>query len=352
MITEISRPVFSVVMPMYNVAEYVAKSIKSVLDQDFKHFELICVNDGCTDDTLDVVHQFDDNRIRVIDQENMGLAAARNTGIQASRGLFIALLDSDDFWHPSKLRLHLEHFNANPEIGVSYSASKFVDTHNKELGIGQYPKTDNISQKDVFCRNPIGNGSAAVIRRKVLFDIAYTRHNTKESRLCFFDETLRQSEDIDFWLKIVLDTQWQVGGIPEALTYYRVNSSGLSANLEKQLNSWHTSIKKHQNQHPEFFKTWYSLGLAYQFRYLSRRAVQSGNRWAALRYLAKALASDSRIVAEEPRRTLTTSACVLLSFLPMPVYRFVERSIMQIAGFSKQLFEPGTGTKHLRKYSS
>ena len=140
----INKPVFSVVMPMYNVEKYVRQAIASVLAQTYQHFELLCVDDGSTDGTLAIAASFADPRIRIISQENRGLSGARNTGINNSSGLYVAFLDSDDYWDMDKLRSHLEHFRNNARLGVSYSASAFIDDNGRAMGIGQYPKIENI----------------------------------------------------------------------------------------------------------------------------------------------------------------------------------------------------------------
>ena len=195
-------PLISVVVPMYNVAAYINRCLDSILAQSFEEFEVICVDDGCTDNTVELVEQYDDERIRLVRQENKGLAAARNTGINASHGSFVAFCDSDDFWREDKLLMHFEHLCNNPDVGVSYSASAFVDQDGEPMGIGQYPKVRGITPEHILCRNPIGNGSAPVIRRIALAQIAFLQQINGEQRLAYFDETLRQSEDIECWLRI------------------------------------------------------------------------------------------------------------------------------------------------------
>lgn len=313
-------PVFSVVMPMYNVEKYVKEAIYSVLNQSYDNFELLLVDDGCTDKTIEKVKSFEDVRIKLITQRNRGLAGARNTGIHHAKGQYIALLDSDDIWHRDKLLEHLKHFNENPDVSVSYSSSEFVDESSLPLGIGQYPKLTDISPKDIFCRNPIGNGSAPVFKRQVFDKVGRNQILEGEVRRTFFDERLRQSEDIELWLRIALSTSFKFAGIEKALTYYRVNSSGLSANLEAQLESWKRVVKHNYSLNPDFFNRWYSLALAYQLRYLARRAVQSHNGSAAIRYINGAMNSSVQIIFEEPKRTLMTYGCALLSFLPSSLY--------------------------------
>ena len=90
------NPLISVVMPVFNVERYVAEAIGSVLAQSFADFELIIVDDGGKDRSMEICRSFGDPRIRIVSQANRGLAGARNSGILAARGEFVALLDSDD----------------------------------------------------------------------------------------------------------------------------------------------------------------------------------------------------------------------------------------------------------------
>ena len=97
-------PKISVIMPVYNVEKFVARSIESVLRQTHADFELILVDDGGNDQSLAICRNFKDPRIRIISQVNRGLAGARNTGIRNANGQYIALIDSDDLWHEEKDR--------------------------------------------------------------------------------------------------------------------------------------------------------------------------------------------------------------------------------------------------------
>ena len=330
-----SIPMISVVIPMFNVEKYIEQSIQSVLGQTYHNFELILVDDGCSDNTLKLVEQFEDHRIRLIQQKNRGLSGARNTGIDASRGFYIALLDADDFWNPEKLAKHLHHLNNNPGVGVSYCPSLFVDEDSKLLGIGQFPKLTNVSKQHIFCRNPVGNGSAAVIRRSLLNDIGYFGLNQDKYRKMYFDESLRQSEDIELWTRIALTTQWKFEGITEPLTYYRVNEGGLSANIEGQLHSWKHAVSQNNFRDPDFFKKYYTLAKAFQLRYLARRAIQSSSRVAGLTLIHKALFCDLRILFQEPSRTSITFCSAWLKLLPVKLYALIEQSAMTFLGHKK-----------------
>ena len=315
---------------MFNVEKYIRTCLDSVLGQTLQDFEVLCVDDGCTDNTVNIVLSYDDSRIKLISQTNRGLAAARNTGINASVSPFIALLDADDYWHPEKLKMHFNHLCSNPGLGISYSQSRFIDAKGGILPIGQHPKLNCIKREDVLCRNPIGNGSAPVIRRDALLDVARKRDNYDEHQLQYFDERLRQSEDIELWLRIILNTSWRFEGIGRELTYYRINSSGLSADLKKQFYSWRIAMEMNYKGHELFFEKWLSLAEAYQKRYLARRAIQSNQSITAIALLIQALSTNSKILVQEPFKTVTTSVCALLSFMPFALYKTIENTAMKM----------------------
>lgn len=110
-------PLITCIVPVYNGERFVAETIESMLAQTYRPIEVIVVNDGSTDSTPDVLGQFAD-RINVINQENAGQAAARNRGIEAANGDFIAFLDADDLWLPEKLEVQMKYLAANPEADL------------------------------------------------------------------------------------------------------------------------------------------------------------------------------------------------------------------------------------------
>lgn len=322
-------PTFSVIMPIYNVESYIQEAIDSVLNQSYKNFELLCINDGSTDTSEDIVSQYNDSRIRLISQKNRGLSGARNTGINHAQGNYIAFLDSDDYWRKDKLSSHIKHFQQDESLCVSYSASAFVDENSNIMGIGQHPKLKNIDAVDIFCRNPIGNGSAPVFRKSTLMEMAKKGGVDDENRLTFFDENMKQSEDVEFWLRVILTTQAKFEGLSEELTYYRVNANGLSANLDKQFSAWSYAVEKNRQLAPSFFKKYLPLASSYQYRYLARRAVQSGNGLGAVRLIHKSIFNCPQILTDEPKRTLLTYICCFLSLLPEKIYKPIEAAAMK-----------------------
>lgn len=322
-------PIVSVIMPVYNTAKYVQSAIESVLAQTFTDFELLIVDDAGQDNSVALCRAYNDPRIQIISQANRGLAGARNTGIRNARGQFIALLDSDDLWEAEKLEKHVAHLWQSPDVGISYAASSMIDDNGKFLRIVQRPKLKNVTARDVFLRNPIGNGSAPVIRKAVFEDIAFV--NETRNELDYFDETFRQSEDIECWCRMALMTHWRFEGISGAYTRYRINEGGLSANVVKQFETWSRVKARVTELNPEFASAWGRYAEAYQKRYLARRSFRMGEGPLAWSLMKEALNTCPRILLEEPAKTLTTlAAAFALRFRPQrlnrPLQALIERS--------------------------
>lgn len=322
----------SVIMPVYNVERYLAQAIDSVLAQTFTDFELIIVDDGATDGSAAIYSAYDDPRIRVIKQANRGLAGARNTGIRNAKGAFIGLLDSDDLWRPEKLEKHIAHLRSRPDVGVSYSASEFIDEHGRSLNLFMRPLLTGIDPGYVLCRNPIGNGSAPVFRAEVFKDIGFAGNNSEEAEVWYFDETFRYSEDIECWMRIAALTGWKFEGLGDPLTLYRVVPGTLSANTEKMFEFWSRMLAKVQDYAPELAKRYGNKARAYQLRYYARRAVQEKQSGKALSHLGRALAQHPAMIVEEPSRTLVTVGAVLLSaILPASLFGKLQEWVVKRA---------------------
>lgn len=328
------KPLVSVIVPAYNAACFLPESISSVLAQTWRDFELIVVNDGSTDGTMACVEAFTDRRIRLVTQANRGLAGARNGGIRAARGTFIALLDADDLWHPEKLARHVAHLRANPAVGVSYSASAFMDNEGRDMHVMQSPKLRGVTPRDVFLRNPVGNGSAPVIRRKTLDDIAFVAPIGASRELWYFDERFRQSEDIECWLRIALSTHWIFEGLGDPLTRYRVNVDGLSAALDKQYATWEAAVDKARGIAPFFVARYERQARAYQLRYLARRALSMRDPARAARLLYRAMVGFPGMWREEPARTgITLAAALALACLPRATYEGLSSRASRVVGW-------------------
>lgn len=306
-------PKASVIVPAYNVAKTISDTLDALLAQTYDDFEIVIVDDGSTDDTQKIAQSYAarDSRVRIVRQTNRGLAGARNTGIVSSFGTYIGFCDSDDLWVPGKLAAHVAHLEAKPDVGLSYSGSALITEDGRPTGLSQSPKLHNITPEHIFKRNPVGNGSAPVFRRAALAAIAFRPEHEKQ-RPWVFDETFRQSEDIECWMRLALTTQWGIEGIPGLLTQYRINNSGLSAATDKQLDSWERMVAKLRPLNPMFFARVEPSARAYQLRYLARRAVSDRNGAVARKMVFASLRSSLRPIFEEPVKSFVTLAAALI----------------------------------------
>lgn len=323
----------SIIVPAFNVEATLTRTLNALLAQTYTAYEIIIVDDGSTDRTAAIAAQFGQTpKVRVIHQTNRGLAGARNTGINAARGEVIGFCDADDLWVPEKLARHIAHLEANAHVGVSYSGSALIDDAGQPLGQAQRPKLRHVSMVDIFKRNPIGNGSAVVMRRVVLNAIAY-RPAHEVRRNWYFDETFRQSEDIECWMRIALETDWVFEGIGGLLTQYRISAGGLSAATGRQLAAWDRMVAKLRPQNEAFFAVNTPVARAYQLRYLSRRAINDLDGTRA-RQLMGAWLSESRWpLFEEPVKSTTTllATLALCAVGPETLQRAVQK-LRQLRG--------------------
>lgn len=325
----------SVIIPTYNAEKFIAKTIHSVLNQTYQDFEILIIDDESPDDSVAVCRQFDDPRIRIISQPNRGLPGARNTGIREAKGELIAFLDADDLWAPEKLERHVKHLDARPEVGVSFSYSAFIDDDDRLTGLYQKPKRlDGITPDYVLCRNPIGNGSAAVLRREVFDGIAFEDNKHGMVETCYFDERVNHhsadATDVECWLRISIQTDWELSGIPEALTLYRIHTGGLSANVMRQLESLEAVIDKTRGYAPDVIAQCEARAKAYHMRYIARRAVTLRDGGLAVSMVNKSLKSHWRMTLEEPKKTvMTVGAAYLLRTLPQRLYLKMENVAMK-----------------------
>jgi glycosyltransferase involved in cell wall biosynthesis len=224
------RPLVSVVIPVYNQAEFVGEAIQSVLDQTYPEFEVIVVNDASPDHTSKVVKQYADPRVKlIVHQENRGLPAARNTGMRASSGEIIALLDSDDLFHPEKLQAHVDFLEKHPEISVTYNA-RFELNHSARTIRELWRPPLSVSLADLVLGFPF-SPSDMVLRRECAFDVG------------LFDESfVCGGEDTDLPCRLAL-AGYQFAGVNRALGYRRYHSGKGRKNLPCRLDDVARSLK-------------------------------------------------------------------------------------------------------------
>ncbi len=213
-----TRPMFSVIIPVYNNAEFLKDSISSVLDQTYPHFELLIVNDASPDHAEEVIKSFTDPRIRYIKHDvNKGLSEARNTGILNSVAEYIALLDGDDYFHKEKLQAHAEFLDQNRDIDVTYNPRYELNHSSKTIrGLWRPPLIVDLA--DLILGYPF-SPSDMVVRRSCMFKVG------------LFDKShTYYGEDLDINCKLAIEG-YKFASVNRALNYRRYHSRRVIKNL-------------------------------------------------------------------------------------------------------------------------
>ena len=229
------NPTVSVIIPTYNRAHLIGMAVQSVLEQSYQDFEIIVVDDASTDNTGEVVRSFKDERIRYIrHKKNKGAAAARNTGIKAARGEYIAFQDSDDKWLPEKLEKQMKVFeNAPLEVGVVYTGFLRI-ANDKKI----YIPSSWVTQKE---------GS---IHKELLKGNFVTTQSIVTCKECFekagmFDERLPRLQDWELVLR--LSKYYDFKCIDEPLLTSPYTSDSISANNEALIKALKLILSAHFN---------------------------------------------------------------------------------------------------------
>lgn len=253
----------SVVIPTYNYGAYVGQAIESALAQTRAPLEVIVVDDGSTDDTPERLAAFGD-RIRAIRQDNAGLSAARNTGIAAARGTHVALLDSDDAWHPRKLELQartLEQFPGSAAIGTG---TMHGTAEAPPSSLGGWPEVVSEESTPVSLEMLVLRvrfaPSSALIDRQVLEEVGP------------FDTELRSAEDRDMWIRIA--AKHPVRTVVAPLLWYRLHNASMSRN----------ATRMEENELRVLYKSFRELEPLRGQWLLRRKALALANFAAAWRY--------------------------------------------------------------------
>ena len=214
-------PLVSVIIPSYNSAHFLNRSVDSVLAQTHKNIEIIIIDDGSTDDTAEVIKRFAD-KVRYHYQENRGLAGARNAGIELARGQYIQFLDADDWIAAEKLERQVTQFEKSPEISVVYSDYVMVD----DSGSRMEENTRWLKGKDY--------GADSNVFERLLCECFLVVHSTLVRAEVFqqegkFDEDRNLSEDWDLWLRLACRGH-KFHYVPGEFAYYYKHGEAMTEN--------------------------------------------------------------------------------------------------------------------------
>lgn len=278
------EPQVSIIMPVYNGEKYVVEAIESILNQSYKDYEIIIVNDGSTDNTFDKIRSYLQlSNTKYVEQRNRGLPAALNTGIKASSGEYIAFLDCDDVWLPHKLDMQVVFMKEHPEVGLVHGNISYIDQYGTPFTPDSPYETD--ISGNCFPELFMGNRIAVLT---VLMKKECIR------KVGFFSENLKYADDYDMWLRI--SRHYPLGHIDKCLAVYRKHPGGISSNIIAHNADVLEVLGRTLKQFPD---TWRIVGndkvkdrLFYLTNHLGTLCYNSGKYLSAVRYFLKATNLD------------------------------------------------------------
>lgn len=262
----------SIIIPCYNSSRYLSETLTNILSQTHSNFECLVIDDGSTDDTSLIARSFAerDNRIRYYSQENAGSAAARNKGIELSKGEFFQFIDADDLIHPEKVKIQVEYLLENSTIDVAFgqvvlfNGSEEVNFNSVVDCNNNYTKRLNGRDQEVLKYLVLDNIMAihaALFRSKIIRSIG------------IFDTNLKSCEDYDFWFRAALaHFNFSYNTDPRTTCYYRKHIQNKSYSSSRMSYYRSLVIQKHLNavrsDYPELYGIFFDRFLLNQRKYL------------------------------------------------------------------------------------
>lgn len=302
-------PRVSVVVPACNAERFIKSTLATALGQTLRDIEVIVIDDGSKDQSAAVVRGViaQDSRVRLIEQENTGLAGARNRGIRESRGGLIAFLDHDDLWHPDKLALQVALLDSQPLAGLASCYSAVIDEEHKCLGWRFGGNANGIVYDEVLVWDMISGGSVALIRRAA-FDV-----------VGLFDESLPMRSDWDMWIRIA--RHFHFATVPRTLVGYTRSKLSLSRGYDRMAEAGQSVLEKASRADPEFN--------GYRLRFCRARDLFAvacvctidGEISQAWNYLRRSLALTPTPVLTSRRRCALVMMLILRTVLPASMFR-------------------------------
>jgi glycosyltransferase involved in cell wall biosynthesis len=295
----------SVVIPAFNSQKTIQETIESVLKQSFSNFELIVINDGSQDITLEILANIKDSRLKVFSYPNAGVSISRNRGIYQARGEYISFLDSDDLWTSDKLETQLKALQSNPKAGVAYSWTSYIDETGKFLYPGNQVALNGKVYEQLILHNFIESGSNVLIRREALNQVGG------------FDESLFGPEDWDLLIRLAAQYDFVVIPIPQIL--YRMSADSISSSISRQEKGCLKVIEKAFGQSPESLQHLKKYSIANLYKYLTFRVlVGSLERQKALtagRCFWYAVKNNPAFLREHPKLMLIVMLKIMAGIL-------------------------------------
>jgi glycosyltransferase involved in cell wall biosynthesis len=308
-------PLISIIIPVYNGEKTILETIQSVLNQTFKDFEILIINDGSTDSTLEVIASIPNSNIKVFSYPNTGVSASRNRGIALASGEYISFIDADDLWTPDKLEAQLKALQENPQAAVAYSWTDWIDESGTVINGGCHHKISGNVYAHLILADFIGSGSNPLIRKSALLE------------LNGFDQSVPPAEDWDMWLRLAAHYLFTV--VPQAQILYRISHQSASCNVLKMEQSSLKVIQKAIAQSPYPIEHLKSHCLANRYKYLIYKTLDGypnrKNGLIALQFLWKILQNDPNIIKKRVFWKIMLKITIFMTLSPQQSQRLFHK---------------------------
>ena len=291
-----TKQLVSVIIPCYNAAKTIQRAIVSVLAQDYSEIELIVIDDGSSDQTVQLIWQMRQRcnqlnvKLNLIAQRNAGVSAARNRGIKEAKGHYIAFLDADDLWLPNKLSLQIRHLQTSPELGLSFARVNFVSLDGSVRKQSKLPQ-QHLQAKDLLSANPTISPSNWVMKAATCRAING------------FNDEMTHAEDQELLIRILQETDYLIAGVDQILINYTTSPDGLSADIEAMYQGW-LYLMKILQQHSDDLD--YSRNHASYCLFLAKRSTQvAASNLLGWKYLGKGICANITAAISQPAQIAT-----------------------------------------------
>lgn len=280
-----SGELVSVIVPAFNAARTIEETLLSIRRQTHRNLDVIVVDDGSTDDTYRIAHKHSllDERIRVIQQPNKGVAAARNRGIAEARGQLVATIDADDVWRPSKIARQVAVLSGlGSDVMLVYGWSAEIGEDGEVVSLSKGPSFTGDVLKILCYGNFVGNGSSALIRKSILQDLGGYDSSLR-------DRDAQGCEDWSLFLRLAAKGHFAV--VPDHLTGYRQAPDAMSRNIAQMLRSDALVRLEALLRHPEYEEQIRDGRLQY-LNWFFQHEVQCRNWKACIKLFGTLLSKD------------------------------------------------------------
>ncbi|NER34466.1 MAG: glycosyltransferase [Oscillatoria sp. SIO1A7] len=285
-------PLISVIIPVYNGEKTINETIQSVLKQTLSDLEIIVIDDGSQDGTLEIVKGIQDERIKVFSYPNAGLSSSRNRGFSHAVGEFISFLDADDLWLPDKLESQFRALQENPQAALAYSWTDYIDESGQWLHPGDRITVKGEAYELILLGNFLESGSNALLRRE-----AFTKAGV-------FDESLVAGEDWDLFIRIAA-VGYKFVATEKAQIWYRMTDTSMSSNFSRQEAECLKVINQAFSLAPESLLYLKSRSIANLYQYLMFRTLKGSlsreKNLLAARYFWQAVRNDPALLRRRSR---------------------------------------------------